>query len=441
MFFLKQIRFNYHLALAIAQKHWRVLALSLLAGGATFFWEPKLAQWLAAFKTERIGLVGKHQLDNLPDEVLTKLGRGLTQVNEKGEASGDLAAGWEIKQEGREYLFTLKDNLFWNDGKPVKAGEIKYNLSDVTTEIPNEKQIRFLLRESYSPFPSILAKPVFKGRLIGSGDYHLRQIKLNGQIVAEIKIEPREGRKPKFVYRFYPTNSAARTAFKLGEVDQLKDLEELGDLASWQNIKKESFWLTNQIVSLIFNTQDPLLTNKSTRQALAYAIKKDRERRAVSSISPESWAFNPHVKPYNFDLANAKQLLKKGPEIKEIELQTAPLLVKTAEAIKKDWQALGIETKIKSIESLSGNFQARLIIQEVPTDPDQYVLWHSTQPANLSHLKNPKIDKLLEDGRKLTSQEERKTIYQDLQRFLNEEVPAVFLYYPILYNLTRENLF
>ena len=437
MVLLKQVRFGYRLALAIGEKHWKVLGLSVLIGLSTFFWGPRALEWLATLKTERIGLVGRYQIDNLPEEVLKTMGRGLTKTNKEGEAEGDLAASWEIKQDGREYLFTLKDGLFWNDGKLVKTGEIDCNLTDVTMEVVGEKQIKFWLRESYSPFPIILAKPIFKGRLIGVGDYKLRQIKLNGQIVMEIKIEPKDKQKLKKIYRFYPTDSAARTAFKLGEVDRLDNLEELGELANWENIKKESSEARNQIVSLIFNTQEPALSNKSTRQALAYAIKKEGWERAISPILPQSWAFNPNVKPYNFDLEKAKQLLQKGNEIKEIELQTAPLLVKTAEAIKKDWQELGIETKIKAINRLDGNFQVMLIVQEVPIDPDQYALWHSTQRANLSRLKNPKIDKLLEDGRKTADLNERKEIYLDFQKTLVEETPAIFLFYPTLYTISR----
>jgi peptide/nickel transport system substrate-binding protein len=63
---------------------------------------------------------------------------------------------------------------------------------------------------------------------------------------------------------------------------------------------------------------------------------------------------------------------------------------------------------------------------------------HSTQnTTNITHLNNPRIDKLLEDGRKTLDLNLRKSIYSDFQRFLVEEVPAIFLFYPETYTLTR----
>jgi len=59
-------------------------------------------------------------------------------------------------------------------------------------------------------------------------------------------------------------------------------------------------------------------------------------------------------------------------------------------------------------------------------------------PKNLTRLKNPRIDKLLEDGRKSLDLDERRKIYFDFQKYLVEEVPAVFLYYPMTYTINRK---
>jgi ABC-type transport system substrate-binding protein len=62
------------------------------------------------------------------------------------------------------------------------------------------------------------------------------------------------------------------------------------------------------------------------------------------------------------------------------------------------------------------------------SDPDQYLFWHSTQTkTNLTQTNNPKIDKLLEEGRQTFDQQERKKIYQEFQKILLEECPAIFL--------------
>ena len=119
-----------------------------------------------------------------------------------------------------------------------------------------------------------------------------------------------------------------------------------------------------------------------------------------------------------------------------IELATIPSLLSYAEEIKEDWEKLGLEVKVKSVFSLD-EFEALLITQEVPVDPDQYLLWHSTQKMNISGYKSPKIDNLLEEGRKTLDQEKRKEAYLDFQRFLVEDTPAIFLFHPTLYTVSR----
>ncbi|MDD3998930.1 MAG: hypothetical protein PHR98_02415, partial [Candidatus Shapirobacteria bacterium] len=64
--------------------------------------------------------------------------------------------------------------------------------------------------------------------------------------------------------------------------------------------------------------------------------------------------------------------------------------------------------------------------------------WHSTQTkTNITKINHPPIDKLLEEGRQTFDQQERKKIYQEFQKILLEESPAIFLKYPILYTVSR----
>ena len=84
------------------------------------------------------------------------------------------------------------------------------------------------------------------------------------------------------------------------------------------------------------------------------------------------------------------------------------------------------------------DFDVLLAMQEIPRDPDQYALWHSTQAGNITDFKNARIDKLLEDGRKTLDQEKRKQIYFDFQRYLLEDLPVIFLHFPTYYEIIKE---
>ena len=166
-----------------------------------------------------------------------------------------------------------------------------------------------------------------------------------------------------------------------------------------------------------------------------YAIdKKDLGERALSSISPFSWSYNPQVKPYEKDIEKTK-------EAKDLtlKLSTLPNLLKLAEKIAKEWQEVGVNVEVEVVTSVPSDYDAFLATVDIPKDPDQYSLWHSTQTGtNISKYNNPRIDKLLEDGRTELDQETRKRIYLDFQRFLIEDSPAIFLYHPTFYTVTRK---
>jgi peptide/nickel transport system substrate-binding protein len=98
---------------------------------------------------------------------------------------------------------------------------------------------------------------------------------------------------------------------------------------------------------------------------------------------------------------------------------------------------LGIEVRQEASDNVSPSFDAFLTYIEVPEDPDQYAIWHSTQFGNVSGYKSPRVDRLLEEGRQILDKERRKAIYLNFQRALTEDVPAAFLFYPKIYSVSR----
>lgn len=447
----KKIRFVVHLAGAFLRKHLRLVLFSFLIGIISFWLLPKITKGVPTTRrVQKVGLVGKFTVSQLPIEIQNLISSGLTSILEDGTVVSSLASSWEVSEEGKVYTFSLKKDQFWHDESRVVAKDINYNFSDVATSVLDNETIEFRLKESFSPFPAIVSRPIFKKGFIGTGEYMVASLKRNGQIVEEMVLKPknRKSKDGTLVFRFYPTEEAARVAFKLGEVDSIKGISGSGDLEKWTNIQIAPEVKLNRYVAIFFDTQTGKLSDKSLRQALAYALEKKWTPRALSPINPDSWAYNPSVKKYNFDLENAKKLFNKvsesiesveGGETVEIELATVPSLLPIAEKIKDDWEKLSIKINIKVINTIPEEFEALLVTQEVSPDPDQYALWHSTQEvSNISHYKSPKIDKLLEDGRRAMDREERKEIYFDFQRFLVEDTPAIFLFHPNLYTISRK---
>jgi len=446
--FLRRIRFSFRFIRAFLERHKKLILLGFVVGLVFFLYFPKLFKLFLAKDANVIGIVGRFTAADLPEDIQKQIGDGLTTITEDGQIAPSLAKSWEINNDGQEYIFTLDRDRFWNDHTPLLAKDIDFNFSDVTTTAINDDRVKFELKEPFAPFLSIVARPVLKNNLVGTGEYKVSRLVKNGQTVERLTLTPaKDNSKKKIVYRFYPTEEAAVTAFKLGEINTIDKINNLGDLRAWENVSINEEVLDNRFVALFFDTQNQKFADKSIRQGLAYAIEKRWEPRALTPINPKSWAYNNSVKPYNYDLDNAKKLLESGSQtsegssterLTEIELSTIPSLLEVAEGISKDWEKLGIKTKVKAIVSLDEPYEALLVTQEIPADPDQYVYWHSTQAMNLSHYKSPKIDKLLEDGRKTFNLEQRKEVYLDFQRFLVEDTPVVFLFHPTIFNVSRK---
>jgi len=278
---------------------------------------------------------------------------------------------------------------------------------------------------------------------LGTGEWKVKKLTLMGNYVQSLTLI--KSRNEKIIYKFYPTEERAKMALKLGEVDKITGIFSPKPLDSWKTLNTEKEIDKEKVVTLFFNTQDKFLSEKSLRQALAYAIDKSKfeGERAISSFSENSWYFNPQVKPYNFDLAKAKEMIeglaKEAKPQEALKLVTSPNLLPVAEEISKKWNEIGIKNIIQVSSVIPDDFQIFLAVLDIPKDPDQYAIWHSTQTSgNISNYKNPRIDKLLEDGRAELNQDQRRKIYLDFQRFLVEDCPAAFLYHPYYYTIYRK---
>lgn len=439
---MQSFRYIFRLLGAFIKKFKLIIFSGFIIGAILFIVLAIIRPSFLYSKHEKIGHVGRYTFENLPLSIQYLIGEGLTKIDEKGEVKPALAASWESSDNGKTWIFKLKDNIYWQDGKNIDSSSINYSFSDVQIEKPDKKTIIFKLSNTFSPFPYVVSKPVFKKGLLGSGKWKVTNASLVGNYVQKIELKDEENNK--IIYKFYPTEDKAKTAFKLGQIDTLEEIINQDPFDKWNTIKISKNTDYQSIVAVFLNVEDSILSDKNIRQALAYAIDKNSisEERAISPISPKSWAYNPQVKQYTFNIDRSKELIDELPdEIKnnlKITLSSTPVLLSTAEKIVNSWKEIGVDANVHISPTIPSEYQALIVIFQVPNDPDQYFMWHSTQLAtNISRYKDPRIDKLLEDGRQELNQEQRKKIYWDFQRFLVEDSPAIFINHPYFYTIVR----
>ena len=441
---IRRFKFWWYLIGAYFAKYKLRLASLLLVIIVAIVLAAKIWPYVTKSNVVSIGYVGSYTIENIPSQILSLATNSLIAYNESGKPTGSLASNWTVSDDGKTYIVFLKDNLRWHDSSAVTAQSISIAITNVEINAPNNKTLEFKLPNPIASFPQTLNRPVFKANsFYGTGEFRIVKIDQVGSAVKKIFLHSPNHQLPKVEIKFYANEEQLVQAVKIGEVKSATILD-VQDLSRWPNLAIDKSRDNSQIATIFLNNSDSLLSSKELRQALAYAIDRSAFDgvSADSPIPPVSWAYNTSLKDYGFNQAKAKELITKS-ELKNIKiaLSTTAELKEVALKIKKNWQEVGIEVEIKEEKNVPESFQALLAIDILSPDPDQYALWHSTQKnTNITRYKNVKIDKLLEDARATSDEKARKQFYEDFQKFLVEDEPAIFLYQPYRYQVTYKNV-
>jgi peptide/nickel transport system substrate-binding protein len=309
---------------------------------------------------------------------------------------------------------------------------------------------------------------------VGSGPYRFGEWKTGEKVVLEANSEYFEGRPylKRVVYRIIPDQSTIFLELKARNID----LASLTPIQYRRQTEYPAFlksfhryrYLSNSYAYLGFNLRDARFQDRRVRQAIAHAINKQEiiegvllglGRPAVGPYKPGTWWYKEDVKTFPFDPERAKALLaeagwRRATADGILERDGKPFSFtirtnqgnmvrqQTAEIIQRRLRAVGIDVKIHIVEWAAflntfirkKDFEAIILGWGLGLDPDQYEIWHSSQTGSeeLNHIsyKNPKVDELLEAGRRTFNQEKRTAIYGELQDVLADDQPVIFLYVP-----------
>jgi peptide/nickel transport system substrate-binding protein len=209
---------------------------------------------------------------------------------------------------------------------------------------------------------------------------------------------------------------------------------------------------------LVVNNLRPYLSDKRVRQAMMYAMDRQGILDAIlqgegeivnSPIFGPAWMGVPEgLNPYEYDVEKAKSLLSEAGW--DANQEVVALVVgldqePTAPIVQNQFQAAGINLQLLQVEITE---LIRRISADEPdfdiffnggdtyrADPNISALFYSTDnlaPAgtNFSRYSNPELDTLYEQGRGTTDNEERKRIYTEAAKILNEDVPNIFQWSP-----------
>jgi ABC-type oligopeptide transport system substrate-binding subunit/class 3 adenylate cyclase len=77
--------------------------------------------------------------DSTSGLIINQLFRGLLKVDLDLNVCPDIASSWDVLEDGKKYVFHLREDVFWSDGERVKASDFKFawmNILDPDNQSP-----------------------------------------------------------------------------------------------------------------------------------------------------------------------------------------------------------------------------------------------------------------------------------------------------------------
>ena len=415
---------------------------------------------------------------------------GLVRFGPSGELLPDLAESWE-QPDPLHYVFHLRPNVRFHDGRPLTSGDVRYTLESILHDevvsfrkgdlqvleevaTPDEATVVLRLREPFAPFLSNLGIGILPQgagdspatRPVGTGPFSFVASRRDQEIVLQAFDGYFRGKPPcpRLRLKIVPEAVSRQQELMKGSTDLVvNDLtpDQVWALRSSPDLKILS-GPSNSTTYLGFNLEDPVLRQVKVRQAIAFALDRRRivdillhglARDAVGLLPPDNWAFEGNVARYDYDPKRAAALLDEAgyrdpdgdgplPRFRlAYKTTTAELARVQASVFQEQLARVGIELEIRSFEwgtfyddIKAGRFQVFSLQWTQLLDPDVLRMRFGSaylppNGFNRVRYRNGEVDRLLEEGTRASDPEERRKIYGRIQQILAEELPYVNLWH------------
>ena len=404
---------------------------------------------------------------------------------ETNEVVPQIAESWE-QTDDQTYVFKIREGIKFHDGSDLTAEDVKFSLDrarnsaavsyivsfieevtvddDHTVTVKTTAPYAPTLRNLAIPFAAIVPKAVveadenaFIQNPVGSGPYKFVEWN-HGDHVTLKAFDDYYAGKPEtenLIMKVIPETSQRTIALETGEVDLAYDLA-VNDIPKVNSDDKLTVYeipsLTCWYVSMNMNKKP--FDNPKVREAMSMAI--DRQtiidtinagsgQTADAIIAPAVFGYySTGVKEYN--PTKAKELLAEAGYPNGFSttlwVNDNQSRIEMCQAMQAMLLEVGVQCNLEVLEF--GSFISRTTAGDHDlayfgwttssgdADYSYYSLEHSTQQGaagNRSFLADPDVDKLIEEARSNTNEEERKELYKELAIKLDEINNNIPVYY------------
>lgn len=424
------------------------------------------------------------------------------------DLKGALAESWKWSDDGKSITIKLRDGLTFSDGTPLTADDVAFTLTrllDPKTKAPYQgtyanikgakdftsgkaktvagiavidpKTVRFDLEKPAPYFLNQLGLPTagivsrkavekygdtFGENPVGAGPFVLEKWTRGQELVL--------ARNPKYYREGLPYLD--KIHFKLGISDNLQMMmlqkgenDLIAPVASsdYANVmadpKLKSNYLSApgpRVFYIGMNVEMPPFNNKLVRQALNYAVDKERlvqlqngRGMVMKGVLPP-WinGYDESMKPYPYDPEKAKQLLAQAgfPSGFETDFYVPDFMgqPKIAAAVQSDLEKIGVKVNIKQQaypvfrQTVKEKGKVPMFALQWATDfPDPQNIMSllfsgaTAGQQNFTWYNNQAVNNLLNEADVTLDPAKRTALYRQAQTIIWDEAPWIFEFYGV----------
>ena len=399
-----------------------------------------------------------------------------------------LAKEWEYNEDATELTFYLNEGIMFHHGRELVADDVKYTIDWVLNEdnpagnrgaytaiseveVINDYEVKLYLDTVNTFLLNALAQlgivpedkaeelgEDFGQQPVGTGPYVFGEWNRDDNLLFYAFENYWQGTPNVDVVEFrpIPEDSARLLAFEAGELDIITGIvpDELARLEEDPNViiqrAPEAGW---NFVGFQ-NSRGPT-TDLNLRKAIAHLVNREAIVDNVfqgmglpgkSPIAPMMDWFNDEIDYAEYDLDLAREYYEQsdayGEDI-ELRIYVSDISsdIRVAEILQYEINALGIENVDVIVEEW-GAFLSRIVDTDdyeiiilgwgsvMGPDTAFYRQFHTEGSGNFVSYSNPRMDELLEEGRRVDPTSERSIeIYKEAQQIVHDDVPKAFIYY------------